>query len=111
MFFFFQKNPSHKKCFLFEGAKLREDWLVEVNCFTKNTNLKNSLFLGGGMRRGRGARVSDFFFTKNLNLNFFFFWGGGGGGGGGDGEWWGGARVSDFFLQRLKKKKQTDKLN
>ena len=28
-FFFFQKNPSLKKnCFLFEGVKVREDWLV-----------------------------------------------------------------------------------
>ena len=27
--FFFQKNPSQKKkCFLFEGVKVREDWLV-----------------------------------------------------------------------------------
>ena len=39
------------------------------------------------MREGGGARVSEFFFTKNPNLkNFFFFifffWGGGGLGGG-----------------------------
>ena len=30
-YFFFQKNPSLKKiffCFLFEGVKVREDWLV-----------------------------------------------------------------------------------
>ena len=28
-FFFFQKNPSLKKnCFLFEGVKVRKDWLV-----------------------------------------------------------------------------------
>ena len=28
-FSFFQKNPSLKKnCFLFEGVKVREDWLV-----------------------------------------------------------------------------------
>ena len=28
-FSFFQKNPSlTKKCFLFEGEKVREDWLV-----------------------------------------------------------------------------------
>ena len=27
-FFFFLKNPSLKKCFLFEGVKVREDWLV-----------------------------------------------------------------------------------
>ena len=29
-FFFFQKNQSlkKKKCFLFEGVKVREDWLV-----------------------------------------------------------------------------------
>ena len=29
LFFFFQKNSSPKKnCFLFEGLKVREDWLV-----------------------------------------------------------------------------------
>ena len=29
LFFFFQKNSSlKKKCFLFEGVKEREDWLV-----------------------------------------------------------------------------------
>ena len=37
----------------------------------------------------RGARVGDFFFTKNPNLKkkkkIFFFRGGGGGGGGGGG--------------------------
>ena len=28
-FFFFSKNPSLKKnCFLLEGVKVREDWLV-----------------------------------------------------------------------------------
>ena len=41
----------------------------------------------GGGRGRRGARVSEIFFTKNLNLKnffsfFFFFLGGGGGGGG-----------------------------
>ena len=29
LFFFFQKNSSLKKnCFLLEGVKVREDWLV-----------------------------------------------------------------------------------
>ena len=28
VFLFFQKNSSQKKCFLFEGVKVREDWLV-----------------------------------------------------------------------------------
>ena len=60
---------------------------------------------GGGARVSRlgggGARVSDFFYTKNPNLKkkfFFFFGGGGGGGGGAVGERGEGARVSDFFF-------------
>ena len=29
IFFLFQKNPSlKKKCFLFEGVKVREEWLL-----------------------------------------------------------------------------------
>ena len=33
----------------------------------------------GGEGKGGLARVSEFFFTKNLNNFFFFFFGGGGG--------------------------------
>ena len=57
----------------------------------------------------RGARVTEFFFKKNLNLkkkkiHFHLCrgWRGGGGGGGGVAGWRGrGARVSDFFLLRI----------
>ena len=57
-----------------------------------------------------GPRVSELFFTKNLNKKIFFLGRGGrgmlelmiffcrGGGGGGGG---GVTRVSDFFLQRI----------
>ena len=46
--------------------------------FTLNPNLKNKkkyfvLEEGGGRGRGRVARVSEFFLTKNPNLNIFFF--------------------------------------
>ena len=49
--------------------------------------MKKIFFLWGG----GGARVSEFFFTKNPNLKInYFSWGELGGGGGG-------ARVSEFF--------------
>ena len=56
LFFFFQKNSSlKKKSFLFEGLKVREDWLVLVNLFykesrskTKRKNIFSSFFLRGG---------------------------------------------------------------
>ena len=44
---------------------------------------KFKLIRGCGGRRGIGARVSDFFLTKNPNLKKKFLGGGGGGGGGG----------------------------
>ena len=77
LFFFFQKNPSLKKkiCFLFEGVKVREDWLVLVYWFYKEPKYKIKkkvffffffLFWGGGGGGGGGARVCGFFFTKNL---------------------------------------------
>ena len=55
--------------------------------FTKNPNQKKQkLFFPGRGKGDGGARVSDFFFTKNLNnKKKTFFRGGGGGGGGGGG--------------------------
>ena len=72
-FLFSKESKSEKKiCFLFEGVKVREDFLCVCECGE------------GGVGGGReGARVSDFFFTKNPNqIYIFFFFGGGGGGGG-----------------------------
>ena len=44
--FFFQKNPSLKKnCSLFEGVKVREDWLVKVNLFYKESKSKKIIFV------------------------------------------------------------------
>ena len=42
-FFFFQKNPSQKKCFLFEGVKV-------TDCFKKNPNKikKKDFYFGVG---------------------------------------------------------------
>ena len=54
--FFFSKNPSLKKnCSLFEGVKVREDWLVKVNLFYKESKSKknNILFF---LREGVGLR-------------------------------------------------------
>ena len=62
-------NPSLKKknCFLFEGMKVREDWLVQVNLFYKESNSKRKkkfFFLcgggggGGGLREGGGGGLS-----------------------------------------------------
>ena len=60
MIFFFQKNPSlKKKLFFFEGVKVRENWLLEVNLFYKESKSKKN----------------NFFFL----LFFCFFWVGGGG--------------------------------
>ena len=67
--FFFQKNPSLKEncfCFIFEGVKVKEDWLVQVNLFYKESKCKEK------------KNSFAFFF-------FFFFFGGEGGGGGGEG--------------------------
>ena len=63
IFSFFQKNPSLKKI-LFEGVKVREDWLVQVNLFYKESKSEKteknissvSFFLGGG-----GCWVSELF--------------------------------------------------
>ena len=53
--------------------------------FESKFKIKNNVFggvagVGGGL--AGEARVSEFFFTKNPNLNFFC-----GGGGGGAGRW------------------------
>ena len=59
--------------------------------------IKKILFSGG-----KGARVSDFFFTKNPNLKkIFFFWGGGGRGGGGKGVGVGIDRQTDEQAQTI----------
>ena len=69
IFFLFSKESKFekKKCFLFEGVKVREDWLVQVNLFYKESKSKKK--------------------EKN-NFSFYFFflfflcvWGVGGGGG------------------------------
>ena len=67
IFFFFQKNPSQKKCFLFEGVKV-------TDCFKKNPNKikKKRFLLWGGWGVRVGARVSDCF-TMNPNPKKFFF--------------------------------------
>ena len=59
-----------------------------------NPNLIKFFLGGGGGTWGRGARVSDFFITKNPICSKFFllFLGEGGGG-------W--ARVNKFFLHRI----------
>ena len=66
MFLLFSKKSKSEKinCFPFEGVKVREDWLVLVDLFYKESTSK---------KRGK-----YFFFF--LSLFFFFFWGGGGGG-------------------------------
>ena len=68
--FFFQKNPSlKKKLFPFlRGVKVREDWLVKVNLFYRESKSKK--------------KENNFLF---LFIYLFFFWRGGGGGGGGEG--------------------------
>ena len=59
---FFQKNPSLKKiCFLFEGVKVKEDWLV----FYKESKFKN--------------QNNIFSFIYIFYFILFFFGGGGGG--------------------------------
>ena len=70
-FSFFKKNSSLKKKFFFKGLKVREDWLVLVNLFYKESRSKTK----------KKNIFSSFFFSF-----FFFFLGGGGGiekGGGG----------------------------
>ena len=69
-----------------EGVKVREDWLVYVNLFYKESKSKKKYFFfffirGWGMRGKKkigemgwedGARVS-IFFNKNQIFFFFFF--------------------------------------
>ena len=44
--FFFQRSPSpKKKCFLFVGVKVREDWLVYVNLFYKESKFKKYIYI------------------------------------------------------------------
>ena len=43
---FFSNNPSLKKiCSLFEGVKVREDWLVKVNLFYKESKSKKIIYI------------------------------------------------------------------
>ena len=58
---YFIKNPNlTKKCFLFEGVKVRKDWLVYLNLLYKDfrSKKKKSIFFlrwgggGGGVEKG-----------------------------------------------------------
>ena len=52
--FFSNESKSKKNRFLFEGVKVREDWLVLV-CLKKNSNLFSLFFCGGGIEKRQGG--------------------------------------------------------
>ena len=66
-FLFSKESKSVKKCFLFEGVKVREDWLVSVNLFYKESKFKKKT-------------------EKKYIIFFYYFFFGGGGGRGASGE-------------------------
>ena len=90
MIFFFQ-NPSLKKNFLFEGVKVRRNWLVKVNLFYKESKSEKKkertmlfyflfLFGGGGAERGGGGGKCIFFIKGSKSKIKKKQLGGGGGG-------------------------------
>ena len=61
-YFFSKESKSENNCFLFERVEVREDWLVSVSEFYKESKSKtkrkniSSFFVGAGVR-GRGSGV------------------------------------------------------
>ena len=56
---FSKESKSEKNCFLFEGVKVKEDWLVSVNLFCKESKFKN--------------KNNIFFFYLYILFYFYFF--------------------------------------